>query len=130
MELGFKAVKMKPGRQSPKEEEARLKAARAAVGPDVELMMDCNNAWQDTTQAMQYIRRFEPYEPYFIEEPFSPDDIDSHAKLAKLTPLPIATAEIGYGRSYSNELLDKQAASILPTYAAVFGGEWKRTSTK
>src|SRR3546814_6104600 len=50
VELGFKAVKMKTGRHSPKEEEARLKAARAAVGPDVELMMDCNNAWQDTTQ--------------------------------------------------------------------------------
>ena len=52
---GFAAVKMKTGRLSPREEEARLKAAREAVGPDVELMMDCNNAWQDVTQAMQYI---------------------------------------------------------------------------
>src|SRR3546814_3157463 len=95
-------------------------------------MMDCNNAWQDTTQAMQYIRRFEPYEPYFIEEPFSPDDIDSHAKLAKLTHLPIATAEIGYGRWYHKELLDKQAASILQTDAAVCGGitEWKRIAAR
>src|SRR3546814_14140817 len=82
---------MKTGRHSPKEEEARLKAARDAIGPDVELMVDCNNAWQDVTQAMQYIRRFEQYEPYFIEEPFSPDDIDSHSKLARLNQLPIAT---------------------------------------
>ena len=108
---GFGAVKMKTGRLSPREEEARLKAAREAVGPDVELMMDCNNAWQDVTQAMQYIRRFEQYDPYFIEEPFGPDDIDSHAKLARLTHLPIATAEIGYGRWYHKELLDKGACT-------------------
>src|SRR5690606_32036541 len=65
VELGFREVKMKTGRHSPKEEAARLKAARAAIGTDVELMMNCNNAWQDVTQAMQYIRRFEQYEPYF-----------------------------------------------------------------
>ncbi|WP_198969424.1 mandelate racemase/muconate lactonizing enzyme family protein [Xylophilus sp. ASV27] len=128
VEQGFTAVKMKTGRLSPKEEEARLKAARDAVGPDVELMMDCNNGWTDTTQAMQYMRRFEAYDPYFIEEPFGPDDIDSHAKLGRLTRVPVATAEIGYGRWYHKELLDKGAASILQTDALVCGGitEWRR----
>jgi L-alanine-DL-glutamate epimerase-like enolase superfamily enzyme len=128
VDKGFKAVKMKTGRLSPREEEERLKAARDAVGPDVELMMDCNNGWVDTTQAMQYIRRFEAYDPYFIEEPFGPDDIDSHAKLARLTRIPVATAEIGYGRWYHKELLDKGAASILQTDALVCGGitEWRR----
>lgn len=125
---GFKAVKMKTGRLSPREEEARLKAAREAVGPDVEVMMDCNNAWEDLTQALQYIRRFEQYDPYFIEEPFGPDDIDNHARLARATRLPIATAEIGYGRWYHKQLLEKDACSILQTDAAVCGGitEWKR----
>jgi L-alanine-DL-glutamate epimerase-like enolase superfamily enzyme len=125
---GFRAVKMKTGRLSPQEEEARLKAAREAVGPEVELMMDCNNGWQDVTQAMRYMRRFEPYDPYFIEEPFGPDDIDSHAKLARLTRVPVATAEIGYGRWYHQELLQKGAAAILQTDALVCGGitEWRR----
>jgi L-alanine-DL-glutamate epimerase-like enolase superfamily enzyme len=125
---GFKAVKMKSGRLSPREEEARVKAAREAIGPDVELMMDMNNAWVDTTQAMQYIRRFEHYDPYFFEEPFLPDDIDNHARLAKLTRVPIATAEIGYGRWYHKELMDRGAAGILQTDAAVCGGitEWRR----
>lgn len=125
---GFQAVKMKSGRLSPKEEEARLRAAREAVGPDVALMMDLNNAWMDTTQAMQYVRRFEQYDPYFIEEPFSPDDIENHARLANLTSIPIATAEIGYGRWYHKELMDKGAAAILQTDAAVCGGitEWRR----
>jgi len=100
------------------------------VGPDVEIMMDMNNAWVDTTQAMQYVRRFEQYNPYFLEEPFSPDDVDSHAKLAKLTNIPVATAEIGYGRWYHKELLDKNAAAILQHDAAVCGGitEWRRIS--
>nr|WP_316642450.1 mandelate racemase/muconate lactonizing enzyme family protein [uncultured Roseateles sp.] len=125
---GFKAVKMKTGRLSPQAEEERLKSARDAIGPDIELMMDCNNGWTDTTQAMQYIRRFEAYDPYFIEEPFGPDDIDSHARLAKLTRIPVATAEIGYGRWAHKQMLDQGAAAILQTDAAVCGGitEWKR----
>jgi L-alanine-DL-glutamate epimerase-like enolase superfamily enzyme len=128
VELGFKAVKMKSGRLSPREEEARVRAAREAIGPDVELMLDINNGWKDATEAMRYIRLIEQYDPYFIEEPFSPDDIDNHSRLAKLTRVPIATGEIGYGRWYHKELLDKGAATILQTDAVVCGGitEWKR----
>lgn len=125
---GFKAVKMKTGRWSPQGEEARVRAAREAIGPDIELMLDCNNGWVDTVQAMQYLKRIEQYDPYFIEEPFIPDDIESHARLAKLTRIPVATAEIGYGRWYHKQLLDMGGASILQTDAAVCGGitEWKR----
>jgi len=125
---GFKAVKMKTGRLSPAEEEARVAAVRATIGPDVALMVDCNNAWEDTTQAMQYVRRFEAYDLYFIEEPFGPDDVDNHARLAQLTRVPIATGEIGYGRWYHQHLLEKRAAAILQTDAAVCGGitEWRR----
>lgn len=126
--LGFQAVKMKTGRWSPQGEESRVRAAREAIGPDVELMLDCNNGWVDTVQAMQYLKRIEDYDPYFIEEPFGPDDIESHARLARLTRIPVATAEIGYGRWYHKQLLDMGAAAILQTDAAVCGGitEWKR----
>jgi L-alanine-DL-glutamate epimerase-like enolase superfamily enzyme len=128
VEAGFRAVKMKVGRLSPSEEEARVKAARAAVGPDVHLMLDANNAWSDVPTALQYLRRFEAYDPYWIEEPFGPDDIESHAKLAALTPVVVATGEIGYGRWYHKELLDRRGAEILQTDAAVCGGisEWRR----
>lgn len=128
VEAGFRAVKMKVGKLTPAEEEARIKAARAAVGPEVHLMLDANNAWSDVPTALQYMRRYEPYDPYWIEEPFGPDDIDGHAKLAELTPVVVATGEIGYGRWYHKELLDKRGAEILQTDAAVCGGitEWKR----
>jgi L-alanine-DL-glutamate epimerase-like enolase superfamily enzyme len=128
VEAGFNAVKMKVGRLSPSEEEERIAAAREAIGPDVLLMLDANNAWSDVPTALTYMRRYEPYEPYWMEEPFGPDDIDSHAKLAELTPVIIATGEIGYGRWYHKELLDKRGAEILQTDAVVCGGitEWKR----
>lgn len=126
--LGFKAVKMKVGRFDPKQEEARIRAARAAIGDDVLLMLDANNAWSDLPTALEYMKRYEPYNPYWIEEPFSPDDIDNHAQLAKRTPVPVATGEIEAGRWRFQELLEKRAAMILQTDAAVCGGisEWRR----
>lgn len=119
---GFKAVKMKVGRLSPKEEEARIAAARAAIGPDVMLMLDANNAWRDLPTALRYMRRYEPYDPYWIEEPFSVDDIDTHARLARNTPVTVATGEIEAGRWRFLELLRKEAAGILQPDAAVCGG--------
>ncbi len=85
-------------------------------------MLDANNAWRDLPTAMAYMNRYEPYDPYWIEEPFSPDDIDLHARLARSITTTVATGEIGYGRWYFKELLDKGAAEILQTDAAVCGG--------
>ena len=128
VDAGFKAVKMKVGRLSPREEEGRISAARAAIGPEIPLMLDANNAWSDVPTALTYMKRYEPYDPYWMEEPFGPDDIDGHAKLAELTDVVIATGEIAYGRWYHKELLDKRGAEILQTDAVVCGGitEWKR----
>ncbi len=128
VEQGFKAVKMKVGRLSPAEEEVRVAAARKAIGPDVLLMLDANNAWEDLPTALTYMRRYEPYDPYWIEEPFSPDDIDNHARLAAVSPVTVATGEIEAGRWRHKELLEKGGAAILQTDAVVCGGigEWRR----
>jgi L-alanine-DL-glutamate epimerase-like enolase superfamily enzyme len=128
VEQGCRAVKMKVGRLSPREEAARVAAARDAIGPDIELFLDANNAWPDLPTALRYMRLIEPYAPGWIEEPFLPDDIDNHARLARATPVPVATGEIEAGRWRFRELLDKGAAAILQTDATVCGGisEWRR----
>ncbi|WP_114639025.1 mandelate racemase/muconate lactonizing enzyme family protein [Polynucleobacter necessarius] len=127
---GFKAVKMKVGRLSPVEEEARVKAARKAIGEDILLTLDANNAWRDLPTALEYIRRFEAYNPYWIEEPFSPDAIDLHAALARQTKINVATGEMEAGRWRFRELIDAGGAIILQSDAAVCGGitEWRRIS--
>ena len=128
LKLGFKAVKMKVGRLLPREEEARVKAARLAIGPDILLMLDANNAWRDLPTALDYVRRFEAYDPYWIEEPFSPDAIDLHAALARSTMITVATGEIEAGRWRFRELIDAGGVGILQSDAAVCGGisEWRR----
>ena len=122
VDVGFEAVKMKVGRLDPPEEEKRVAAARESVGPDVSLMLDANNAWADLPTALQFMKRLEKYDPYWIEEPFSPDDIENHARLAKRTPVLVTTGEIEAGRWRHKEILDKQAAAVLQTDAAVCGG--------
>ncbi|MDP6389132.1 MAG: mandelate racemase/muconate lactonizing enzyme family protein [Alphaproteobacteria bacterium] len=128
VDLGFDAVKMKVGRLDRAGEEERIAAARAAIGDDVILMLDCNNGWRDVETALRYMTAFEPYDPYWIEEPFLPDDIASHAKLAERTPVPVATGEIEAGRWRFKELLEAAAAAILQPDAIACGGitEWRR----
>lgn len=131
VDRGFGAVKMKVGRLGPSDEEARVAAAREAIGPDTLLMLDANNAWSDLPTALQTLRRLERYDPYWIEEPFSPDDVENHARLARSTPVTVATGEIEAGRWRHRELVERGGATILQTDAAVCGGitEFRRIAT-
>ena len=125
---GFQAVKMKVGKLDLRGEEARIAAVRERIGPDPLLMLDANNAWSDLPTALRFVRMFEKYDPYFIEEPFSPDDIENHARLAGSTSVLVDTGEIEVGRWRFKQLLQAGGAAILQTDAAVCGGvtEFKR----
>lgn len=119
---GYGAVKIKVGRVTPSEDAARIAVAREVLGPDRILMLDANNAWADVPTALRALRMWEEFDPYWIEEPFSPDDIASHATLSKQTPITVATGEIEAGRWRHLELLTKSAVAILQSDAAVCGG--------
>ena len=119
---GFRAVKMKVGLGTVAEERKRIAAVREAIGDDVRLMLDANNAWRDLPTALEYTRCFEPYNPFWLEEPFSPDDIDNHVRLAAATPITIATGEIEAGRWRFKDLITRGATTLLQTDATVCGG--------
>jgi L-alanine-DL-glutamate epimerase-like enolase superfamily enzyme len=119
---GYDAVKMKIGRGGLREVEERIGAVRERIGPEPVLMLDANNAWSDLPTALAFTRMYERYQPWFIEEPFGPDDIDNHARLARATQVPIATGEIEAGRWRFRELLQSGATAILQTDACVCGG--------
>jgi L-alanine-DL-glutamate epimerase-like enolase superfamily enzyme len=125
---GFKAVKIKVGKYGVAEEAARVKAAREAIGDDIPLMLDANNAWSDLRTAELHCKAYEPYNPEWIEEPFIPDDIANHRRLGNLTTIPIATGEIETGRWRVKELMDQDNIPILQHDACVCGGitEWRR----
>lgn len=125
---GFTAVKMKVGRAGPSEDQARVAAVRETVGPDILLMMDANNTWSDVPSALRFLRLVEPYNPFWIEEPFGPDDIDNHARLARQTSIPIASGEIEAGRWRFREWVRHEAAQILQPDVFACGGisEWRR----
>jgi L-alanine-DL-glutamate epimerase-like enolase superfamily enzyme len=75
--LGLPAVKVKIGREAPQSDEARITAVWRAIGPEILLMLDANDAWSDVPTAMRHVDRLAPYDPYWIEEPFSPDQIET-----------------------------------------------------
>ena len=131
VDMGFKAVKVKVGRLTPREDAARLEAARTAIGPDVELLLDANNAWRDAPTAIAAIRAFEPSSPGWIEEPVMPDEVDMMAAIARAVDTPVATGEIDYGRWAFKRLLDVGAASILQPDMGVCGGvtEWRKIAS-
>lgn len=122
VEQGYTAVKMKVGRLDLAGEEARIAAVRDRIGPNVVLMLDANNAWADYPTALSFARMYEHYSPYWLEEPFSPDDIVNHARLAAAIATPVATGEIEVGRWRFHELLRSEGAAILQTDACVCGG--------
>ena len=128
LDMGFRAVKIKVGRLPPREDAERVRAAREAVGPDVPLFLDANNAWPDATTAIHAVRAYEKYDPGWIEEPLMPDDVRGHAEIANAVRTPVATGEIHATRWDFLELVRQRAASILQPDAGVCGGitEWRR----
>lgn len=122
VDLGFEAVKIKVGRGDISLDSERIAAARDALGPGRLLMLDANNAWRDLPSALRALDAWADYDPYWIEEPFSPDDIANHARLSSATPITVATGEIEAGRWRHLEILERSAAAILQTDAAVCGG--------
>ncbi len=122
VEQGFDAVKIKVGRLGPQQEGERLAAARQDIGDEVLLLLDCTNGWRNLETALRHMAVYEQYDPYFIEEPFPPDDIDNHARLVQSTHVPVATGEIEAGRWRFKELLEREAASIVQPDAICCGG--------
>jgi L-alanine-DL-glutamate epimerase-like enolase superfamily enzyme len=116
---GIPGVKMKVGRLWLNEESSHQSGARSIV-PDILLMLDANMRGRRADSSALY-ERYEPYAPYWIEEPFSPDEIDSHARLAQRTHVPVATARSRPALSFQG-ILDNEAAAVLQTDAAVCGG--------
>ncbi len=129
VKLGARAIKMKVGGVPMREDVARVKAVREAIGPEVKLLVDANCAYR-SYEAIQFATRIEEFDIFWFEEPVMPDDYEGHRKLAEKTTIPIATGENEYTRYGFRDLIEHNAASILNADAKVLGGvtEWMKVA--
>jgi L-alanine-DL-glutamate epimerase-like enolase superfamily enzyme len=92
LERGFRAIKMKVGRERLSEDVERVQAMRRHLGPDFPLMVDANMRWS-ADQAIRAARELQPLGVVWLEEPVIPDDIPGHARVVREGGLPVATGE-------------------------------------
>lgn len=118
---GFKQIKLKVGADLA-DDVRRLRAARAAVGPDIKIAVDANQRW-DVAEAIEWMSHLAPFDIAWIEEPTSPDDILGHAAIARgVAPIPVATGEHVQNRVMFKQMLQADALQVLQIDAARVAG--------
>jgi L-fuconate dehydratase len=109
---GFTQIKLKVG-DNLDDDVRRMRLAREAVGPDIRVAIDANQRW-DVAQAIEWVKALEPYDPWWIEEPTSPDDVLGHAAIRTgVRPVRVATGEHVANRVVFKQLLQAGAIDIL-----------------
>jgi D-arabinonate dehydratase len=119
--MGARAIKMKVGALSIREDAQRVQTVREAIGPDVKLMVDANCAYK-LYEAIQFAKRIEEFDPFWFEEPISPDDYEGHRRLGEATVIPLATGENEYTRYGFRDLIAQRTVPILNADAIICGG--------
>lgn len=118
---GWTHFKMKVGADLA-EDIRRADLIRAEIGPDRRLMMDANQVW-DVPDAIANMERLRLFEPYWIEEPTSPDDVLGHATIARaVTPIGVATGEHCQNRIVFKQLMQANAIGFCQIDACRLGG--------
>jgi len=118
---GFESVKLKVG-ASIEDDVRRCGIARAALGPSGRLMIDANQRW-DVDEAIANVRRLARFEPWWIEEPTSPDDVLGHAAIARAVgDIAVATGEHVHNRVMFKQFMQAGAMGICQPDACRLGG--------
>ncbi|MGH7617304.1 MAG: L-fuconate dehydratase [Gemmatimonadaceae bacterium] len=118
---GWRHFKIKVGRDAA--DDARRSAiVREEIGPDRKLMMDANQVW-DVNEAIDSVRALAKFDPWWIEEPTSPDDVLGHAAIARaIAPIGVATGEQCQNRVMFKQLMQANAIQFCQIDACRLGG--------
>jgi len=118
---GFTHFKMKVGRDL----EGNLRRAalmRGEIGEHNRLSMDANQCW-DVAEAIAHVKALARFDPWWIEEPTSPDDVLGHATIAKaIAPIKVATGEMCQNRVIFKQLLQAGALGYCQVDSCRVGG--------
>lgn len=118
---GFKHMKIKVGKNLT-EDMRRASIIREEIGDDLKLMMDANQKW-DVNEAITNMSELKKFDPFWIEEPTSPDDILGHAAIARAVhPIKVATGEHCHNRVMFKQFMQVDALQVCQIDSCRLGG--------
>jgi o-succinylbenzoate synthase len=122
VELGFQTLKLRAGFERATDQLVdRLRALRAAVGPEPRLRIDASGAW-DLDTATERIDAVEPFRIEFVEQPLTAWDVAGHAALRERVRVPIALDESIDSEGSARAALAEGAADVIVVKPARVGG--------
>ena len=123
VEQGFKGVKMRVGIMDETVQLSidRVKAARAALGPNIKLMTDAHGTFS-VPEAKAFCRGVADCDVYWFEEPISPDNRHGTAEVRASTHIPIAAGESEYTAFDVRDLIEVRALDVIQPDSAIIGG--------
>ena len=118
---GFGQIKLKVGADLD-DDIRRLRVAREVCGEGFPIAIDANQRWE-VSEAIAWVNALAEFDPAWIEEPTSPDDVLGHAEIARgIAPVRVATGEHAQNRVIFKQLLQAGAISVMQIDAARVGG--------
>ncbi|HWK78607.1 L-fuconate dehydratase [Microbacterium sp.] len=118
---GFTQIKLKVGADLD-DDIRRFRKAREVVGPDFPIAIDANQRWE-VSEAIEWVNALAEFNPAWIEEPTSPDDILGHAEIARgVAPIRVATGEHAQNRMIFKQLLQANAIEVMQIDAVRVAG--------
>ena len=116
----FAGVKIKIG-AGPASDLERVRIARRVLGDDMLLMVDINGNYT-VDVALESLRKIEPYNIHWCEEPLPPTDLRGYAELRARAPVRLAAGEAHYTVHDFKRLVDARAVDILQPSVTTGGG--------
>lgn len=118
---GWKYLKMKVG-SNLEDDMRRAEIIREEIGEGIRLMMDANQKWE-VPQAIEHMKQLARYDPWFIEEPTSPDDVLGHKAIREaIAPVKVATGEHCHNRVIFKQLFQSNAIDFCQIDSCRLGG--------
>lgn len=111
LDEGWTHLKMKVGSDI-EDDVRRAELIRSVIGDKMTLMMDANQKWE-VEEAIINMKRLAKYDPYWIEEPTSPDDVLGHKRIREhVKPVKVATGEHCQNRIVFKQLMQAGAIDV------------------
>ena len=121
VEAGFKGMKTKVGGLSLREDVARVRVLRNAIGDDIYLMVDANKAY-DVSTAIEIGRRLADLDIHWFEEPLMAHDTDGYLEVKRSQPIRVSGGEIFRNRFEFRDIITRNAVDIVQPDISLAGG--------